>query len=337
MTEHILLPGIHLRQGFIHAAHLKCLKDWREEAIQRADDGDVAASICLQATLIDLVIDGKLCHDWLGVMDEHLLYNGAPLAYSEVFGKRLHKFEAQYKQSSVHSIHTRWWIEWVTNKDTINHDFFANFVLNKKQSDGLIYDLDISETTLRHRMKTELTMSMAMSAEILEKANKLTGNLPIELATSVVCPKKLPPLGFLSMEYFRLKALKILGYEHLFPVGIEGHIENSAEDLTVGWCDFSMKNKVDAYMGTAKRTQRDKPIHLPLVACQVSSLMDQIQGCEKKAMVERRYNEYCCHLNNNPMDIPAFQMRDIPIKFGADRTPIEVICASFLISQCKND
>jgi hypothetical protein len=31
------------------------------------------------------------------------------------------------------------------------------------------------------------------------------------------------------------------------------------------------------------------------------------------------------------LDIPAFQMRDIPIPFGADRTPIEVICASELM------
>jgi hypothetical protein len=35
------------------------------------------------------------------------------------------------------------------------------------------------------------------------------------------------------------------------------------------------------------------------------------------------------------MDIPAFQMRDIPINFGADKTPIEVICSSHLRSVIK--
>jgi hypothetical protein len=97
-----------------------------------------------------------------------------------------------------------------------------------------------------------------------------------------------------------------------------------------------MKAKVDAYMGTAKRTQRDRPIHSPLIACHVSFLLEKVQDAEKKNSLSQRLDTYACHLKNNPLDIPAFQMRDVPIPFGADKTPIEVICASFLITQCKS-
>lgn len=335
MTAHIFLPGILLQQGFVHPAYEQYLKNWLEEAIQRADNGDVASSVCHQATLIDLVLYGRPRHDWLGIMNEFLIHNEAPLAYSEVFGMRLHKFGNQYCQSTIHAIHTRWWIECLNNEVAVDHERFANLVLAKKQNDGLIYDRDISQTILRHRMKSELTMSMAMSAQILQAANKLTGNIPLELAINIVCPTKCPTLGYMSMEYFRLKALQILGHEALFPVGIDEHINACSEDMPVGWCDFAMKSKVDAYMGTAKRTQRDKPIHSPLIACHISYLLGKVEDAAKKNPISQRLAAYSCYLGGSPLDIPAFQMRDVPIRFGADLTPIEVICSSFLISRCQ--
>lgn len=96
-----------------------------------------------------------------------------------------------------------------------------------------------------------------------------------------------------------------------------------------------MKSKVDAYMGTAKRTQWDKPIHSPLIATHVAVLIGKVEDAAKRKSFERRLAAYACHLKDSPMDIPAFQMRDVPIRFGEDRTPIEAICSSFLISQCR--
>lgn len=335
MIQHILLPGLSLEKRVFDPAYKHYLEEWRERAIRRADIGDVAASICHQASLVDLVLFGKVLHDWVGIMDEFLMKDGTPLAYSETFGKRLHKFEDQYLQSTVHAIHTRWWIEKLVNGSAVDHDRFADLVLAKKQTDGLIYDRDVSETILRHRMKSELTMSMAMSAEILRASGKLSSKLAVELATNITSPTKCPIVGYMSMEYFRLKALNILGHEPLFPVGIEVHIEACADMLLVGWCDFSMKSKVDAYMGTAKRTQRDKPIHSPLIACYVSALLSKIQNETKKASFTKRLEDYACYLKSNPMNIPAFQMRDVPINFGDGITPIEIICASFLATQCR--
>jgi len=336
MIHHLILPGVRLAQGFLHPAFEQYLKSWREDAIQHAEVGDVAASVCHQATLIELVLFGKVRHAWHEIMDALLADNGKPVAYSEAFGRRLHKFGRQYLQTTVHAIHTRWWIESIVAPATVDHAAFANLILAKKQTDGLIYDADVSETILRHRMKAELTMSMAMAAEILEAAGLLTGNRPLELATNLVDPRKCPPCGYMSSEYFRLHALRTLGHENLFPAGIAEHIDACAEDLPVGWGDFAMKAKVDAYMGTVKRTQRDKPIHSPLTACHVVALVGMVPDAGMQATVSARIAEYARHLDRQPLDIPAFQMRDVAIPFGAGRTPIEAICASHLIARCQS-
>ncbi len=335
MTCHLMLPGIALEEGLLNPAFERYIKDWHEDAIVRADEGDAAASICHQATLIELVLYGKMRHGWHEIMDEFLTDNGRPIAYSQAFGARLHKFAGQYLQSTIHAIHTRWWIECLVNPATVDHAHYAHLILAKKRTDGLIYDADVSVTTLRHRMKSELTMSMAMSSEILAAAGMLTAPLCIELATNIVDPNKCPQLGYMTSEQFRLLALRNLGHENLFPVGIDDHIEACAEDLEFGWGDFAIKSKVDAYMGTAKRTSRDKPIHSPLVACHVAALADKVEDPAKKAAVKDKLVLYARFLAQNPLDIPAFQMRDVPIPFGADITPIEALCASHLIANCQ--
>lgn len=332
MAAHPMLPAVVIESGFSHPAFERYLREWRENAIAAADDGVVAASVCHQAVLIDLVLEGQIGHDWLSVMDDLLVCAGRPVAYSADYGKRLHKFEAQYLQSTVHSIHTRWWIETLSKPTGVDHGHFAAMILAKKRDDGLIYDADVSETILRHRMKAELSMSAAMGVEILSEAGLLTDALRAELATSLCDPRKVPPLGYMTSEQFRLAALRILGHEEQFPVGIGEHIEACEDGLEYGWGDFSMASKVDAYMGTAKRTARDKPIHSPLVACHVAVLSAKVNDAGKRAAIMDRLTAYARCLEENPRDIPAFQMRDVPIPFGADLTPIEAVCASWLIA-----
>jgi hypothetical protein len=333
MRRHLITAGVDLASVQLVPLHESYLRVWREHAIQQGDSGDISAAICLQGTLVDFILDGSPSHDWLGVMDEHLNYKGVPIAYSEKFSRRLHKFNAQYLQSSIHAIHSRWWIE-VNNELNVDHERYAGLILQKQQSDGLFYDRDISETNLRHRMKTELTMSALMALQILEMANKISGLKAIEHATNLSCPKKCPFLGYVSMEYYRLESLRILRHEKLMPADLLGTIAKCAEGLPVGWCDFAMTSKVDAYMGTAKRTQRDHAIHSPMIACYVRELIENDHSENKNPFTER-LELYKSHLKDNPMDIPAFQMRDVPIAFGADITPIEVICALELISKCR--
>ena len=332
MATHPILPGVVLEAGFSHPAFESYLREWRERAIVDADGGRAAASVCQQATLIDLVLDGRPTHDWISVMEDLLTVGNRPLAYSAGYGNRLYKFAGQFLQSTVHSTHTRWWIERLSRPEAVDHAKFADLILAKKGADGLLYDADVSPTILRHRMKAELSMSAVMGAEILSEAGKLTDALRTELATSLCDPRKVPPLGYMTSEQFRLAALRILGREEQFPVGIGAHIEACEVGLDRGWGDFSMASKVDAYMGTAKRTSRDKPIHSPLVACHVAILSAKVDDPTKRAAILDRLTTYARSLAENPLDIPAFQMRDVPIPFGADLTPIEAVCASHLIA-----
>lgn len=334
MTDHLLLPGVRLDPSTFSTPYGEYLKSWREKAISDAAAGDVAASQCLQAAFIDLVLWGRVKHDWLGIMDEHLIFEGNPLAYSEAYGTRLHGFANQYRQSTIHAIHTRWWIECL-HESEVDHARFADLISKKEQTDGLFYDLDVSATTLRHRMKSELTMSAAMSAQILRAAGKIVDDSALPYATSLTDQKKCPSLGYMGMEYFRLEALRLFGHETLFPVGIGDHIVSCADNLGYGWCDFAVHSKVDAYMGTAKRTGRDKPIHSPLTARHVAALTSKVESVELAGRIRDRYRDYANHLASNPMDVPAFQMRDVPIPFGADRTPIEIICASSIIREIR--
>jgi hypothetical protein len=136
----------------------------------------------------------------------------------------------------------------------------------------------------------------------------------------------------MTSEQFRLAALRILEREEQFPVGIGEHIDACTVGLDYGWGDFSIASKVDAYMGTAKRSARDKQIHSPLVACHVASLATKVEDTVEKSAIIDRLTAYAHQLDKNPLDIPAFQMRDVPIPFGADLTPIEAVCTSWLIA-----
>jgi hypothetical protein len=337
MAVHPIMPGMLLNTGFSHPAYDRYLHEWREQAIVEADAGRTAASVCHQATLIDLVLDGRLTHDWLSIMEDLLTDEiGRPLSYSVGFGGHLYKFGGQFLQSTVHSIHTRWWVERLAKPEAVDRDWFADLILAKKGSDGLIVDTDVSPTILRHRMKAELSMSAAMGVEILYDAGRLTEDLCSELATSICDPRKIPPLGYMTSEQFRLAALRTLDHEEQFPIGIGEHIKACEDGLDHGWGDFSMASKVDAYMGTAKRTSRDKPIHSPLVACHVAVLSAKVEDQRHRAEILNRLMIYSRNLAENPMDIPAFQMRDVPIPFGADLTPIEAICSSHLIANLQN-
>ncbi|MFA6198551.1 MAG: hypothetical protein WC734_05400 [Patescibacteria group bacterium] len=336
MPEHIITPQITLAPGFILPIHAAYLKEWRENAIQQADHGLAAASVCLQASLIDLVLDGHIRHDWLGIMEELLTVNDVPVAYSEQYGNQLYHFGGQYLQPTIHAIHTRWWIERQLRPNGIDHVRYSALLLNKRQTDGLIYDKDVSATMLRHRMKSELTLSMALAVEVIRSAGQLTPTLAEDLATDIVAPAKCPRLGYISMEYFRLRALLVLEHAELFPPGIGTIIAACADALPIGWCDFAISGKIDAYMGTAKRTARDKPIHSPLVSAQVETLLLRETDDAIRAAGSDRLAAYRSHLRTLPMDIPAFQMRDIPLPFGSDKTPIEAINASYHVSQCQN-
>jgi len=324
MSEHLFLPGGNLRKINLVPEHKKWLCSWLENIEINIENDIIASSECLQGAIVELAIHGKTKHDWVGIMEEYLSDgNGNPIAYSENYGRKLCSFN-QWLQTTVHSIHTRWWIERELNEDLISTRQYSSLLENFIQPNGWVYNPDVSCTGLRTRIQSEVMMSMAMSAEIFNFYNCLDdkkGKIEATISSK-------PLTKYLCTEFFRLKILDILGVTELAPKGLEGLIKSC--EAGMAYCDFNVSGKVDDYMGTAKRTTRDKSIQSPLISLHarfVSEFCDE----ETRKQVEQRLTDYGKHLEQYSFDIPAFKMRDIDIPFGSDITPIEIIAASVLI------
>ena len=76
---------------------------------------------------------------------------------------------------------------------------------------------------------------------------------------------------------------------------------------------------------------RDKAVHSSLAAVHASYLA---RFCDKETqkMVEKRTKDFGLHLRSNPLDIPAFTMRDLDVPFGTDVTPLEIVSSSFIVN-----
>ena len=168
-------------------------------------------------------------------------------------------------------------------------------------------------------------MSMAMGCEILTSVGRLSEYMEYFQATL----SSAPLTDFLSAEYFRLKSLALLQSLELAPVGVANVL--SACKTAQGFSEFAIESKVDDYMGTAKRTARDKPVPSPLVGLYANAI---VAFCENAVKTEMRnwLKAYSRHLQKEPFDIQAFQIRDEDISFGTSLSPLEIIAASFLIA-----
>jgi len=325
MTEHIFLSITRLEDLNILPEYNKWIQSWLESKYKEIDNGDVSSSSCMQGVLSEIILHGKPVSDWCGIMDEYLVdEDGKPLAYSEAYGKRLYYFN-QWKQNPIHAIHTKWWVEKICNRlENTKHEY-RKLIESNIQPSGWIYDPKVSNTGIRTRMKSELMMSMAMGVEILKYYNQTT-----KYSTRLLSTISFQALtGFVGAEYFRLRALDVLDSAKLAPAGIEHTIDSC--EAGRGYCDFSLENKVDDYMGTKKRVSRDKPVHSAISSLQVLYLSN-LCDLKNKQTIGIRLQEFGRYLKSKPFDLPAFRMRDIEIPFGTDLTPLEIIAASKIIS-----
>lgn len=322
MNEHLYLPNIKLNSITLLSEHKDWLISWMEDLEKEVNDERVSSSLCLQGSIIEMIIYGKLKTDWVGIMDEYLISSeGEPFAYSEEYGKLLYGF-SQWKQTTIHAVYNRWWIENLEkNKSEITKKM-GNIIKQYIQPNGWIYNPKVSPTGLRTRMKSELMMSMAMGIELLNKSNLLTKykkSFQATLSSEAFT-------GYMSAEFFRLKALEGINSIKFTPSGLEDIF--SGCEAGKGYCDFSLSVKIDDYMGTAKRTTRDVIIHSPLSSIQalyISSIIGK-----KYSDILNRLKSFGAHLKSNPLDIPTFKIRDVDIPFGTDKTPLEVISASYI-------
>jgi len=320
MIDHLFLPDVDLTNLCLHQNHRDWLVHWLEEADPHILDGDVSTSMCLQTAIIEIVVHGDLQRDWIEVFEDFLTDNdGIPLAYSEEFGKRLHKFDDQWRQHPVYASHARWWIENLMDGST---GIIADHLRDMMQDNGWVYNTAVSPTQLKTRMKSEFTMSLAMSLDIL-KAEE------INLDRFVATLSTYPSTDYLSSEYFRSYGLSILDKSHLAPAPVADIISNCEVDK--GYCDFNVDDKKDDYMGTDKRTERDDAVQSPIATLHARFLAKH-HGSDLRETVKVKAREFGNHLAKEPMDIPAFQIRDLPHPFGTSLSPLEVIGGSFLIS-----
>jgi hypothetical protein len=323
MTTHIFLPTLTLTELTLLPEHEMWLTAWLQGLETNIEAGDIAASMCLQGAISEIALHGTIRTDWIGVIDEYLMRDGKPIAYSEQYGKRLYQF-AQWIQTEVHPIHARQWIEKASELPT-SLDYTA-LIEELIQPSGWIYNPAVSPTGLRTRMKSEYLMSLAMGVEILSPSPILDRNREQFEATL----SAEPVTGYLSAEYFRQYALDVLNATNFAPATIDAVI-NSCE-VGEGYCDFDVRAKVDDYMGTAKRVGRDIPVHSALSSLHALSLSSLCDDAVQERVRERLRN-FSEHLRANPLDIQPFKMRDIDIPFGTGLSPLEVIAASGIIAR----
>jgi hypothetical protein len=326
MITHILLSEIDLTSTPLLPEHTQWLERWLREIEPDLEAGNVSSSLCLQGLLSELVVYKKIDRDWLSIFEDHLTdEEGYPLAYSKAYAKRLYKFANQWQQTPIHAIHTRWWIEKVLAQSSPSKDHFAGLIKRNIQRNGWIYNPTVSPTRTRTRMKSEYLMSFTMGVEILAFYEELTSYQQAFEAT--LSNEPLRP--YLSAEYFRITALTALDALNLAPMGLAQVIERC--EAGAGYCDFSIEDKRDDYMGTAKRVGRDVPLHSPLATLYAQHLSSFCES-DVQANISVRLSKFVQHIQKNPLDIPAFRIRDlIDIPFGTGISPLEVVAASALV------
>lgn len=325
MNSHILLPEADLSRLQMMPCHEEWLTDWFKKTEADLENGIVSTSLCLQGMLTETVLYGRCKRDWVEMLQSYLVDEaGEPLAYSEEYGKKLFGFN-QWKQTTVHAVHTHWWIRrrlGANDRELVHYgDLVSRFI----QPSGWIYNPQVSNTGVRTRMRSELMMSVAMGVEILSCHGSLEcyGTLCEGLLASE------PITYYLSAEYFRMRALGYLDAERLAPVEIPATI--CMCEAGEGYCDFSLQGKVDDYMGSAKRAGRDKASHSAILSLYARYLAEKC-GQDVRLAVVDRLGRLASHLKSTPLDIQAFRMRDIEVPFGTDISPLEVMAASFLVS-----
>lgn len=323
MIEHLFLPKITFDELELIEPHKEWLSKWLQDIVNNIEDGVVSSSLCLQGAISEKLVYQKLRTDWLGIIHEWLTdKQGKPLAYSEDFGKLLCNYN-QWKQTTVHSIHSQWWLHKLCGGEEREQGYVA-FVEDLIQPEGWIYNPSVSQTNTRTRMKSELMMSLAMGLEMMCSLKDISGQK--RLFESALC--SMPLTGYLSAEYFRLVALNHLGSNELAPVALSEVI--SSCEAGYGYCDFSLDSKVDDYMGSSKKTSRDQALHSAISCLHADYIADSIDGFDR-CTISNRLKNFGKYLLNNPFDIPAFIMRDIEVPFGTDISPLELVSASHLV------
>ncbi len=325
MINHIFIPEVDFSTLRLLPEHREWITEWLREVEKDIENGVVSSALCLNGLMAEILLYGRGQTNWQEILNKYLLdSNGGPLTYSEEYGKKLYRF-SQWKQTPVHAVHAHWWIEKFYGTKDEKLSTYSDLIKGFVQPNGWIYNPKVSPTGIRTRMKSELMMSLAMGLEILDSLDSLSEQKHVFEAVLSSAPMS----GYLSAEYFRLRSLQILNRIGLAPSCLSEVFEPCKAGE--GYCDFSVDSKVDDYMGTQKRTSRDKAVHSAISSLHAQHV-SRFCGEYIQISVGLRLKNFGRYLFTNPFDIPAFKMRDIDIPFGTELSPLEIMGASYITS-----
>lgn len=220
MLKHPVLPNVDLSALRLLDVHAEWLQAWLREIDTEVENGVVSSALCLQGLLSEVALYRQPRRHWAEVAEEYLTAaNGFPIAYSEKYGLKLHKFERLWEQVTVHAVYSRWWVE--SYYQTSASIDFGRLIETFIQPDGWIYNPSVSPTRFRYRMKSEYFMSLALGVEIL-KAAGFSADHQAQFESTISAH---PLTGYLSAEYFRLAALDQLNARRLAPAGLAAMLE----------------------------------------------------------------------------------------------------------------
>lgn len=116
--KNIFLPDIDLSSLMICDEYKDWLEKWLFELIENIEKEVISSSECIQGLLCEQLL-GISNMDWLQV-EQTLLRDedDKPLAYSVEFGKKLYKFDSQWKQMPIYAIYNSYWISKFYGVDT---------------------------------------------------------------------------------------------------------------------------------------------------------------------------------------------------------------------------
>lgn len=320
--EYIFLPLTSFDNIKLCDEYKDWLEKWLYELNENIEKEIISSSECVQGFIAEKILN-KNDIDWQEVEKNYLRdEKNMPMSYSKEYGKRLFKFESQWKQMPVHAVYNSFWLSKQYGLDTY---VYAEIIREFIQSSGWIYNPEVSNTQLRTRMRSELMMSMAMGVEILsEKGLEELEKNRIEAALASVSLT-----GYISAEYFRTLVLEKIERIYQIPEGIETMLKSC--EAGEGFSDFSLADKVDDYMGTQKRTKYDNVIHTPLISSMANYLGKLNE--DVNSYLKIRMKKYAEFLAENPMNIPSFKMRDIDYPFGTGITALEILAAASIVTK----
>jgi hypothetical protein len=321
VIDHLVLPcAADVDAGSLLPDYRAYLTKYLADLEARIDAELLASSELVAGCVADLWLNGKPSWAWVEIAAELLEHEHDALAYSRRFSEQLYGFGDQWRQADAHSIYARAWVELNTQGEF--EPRWRDQMSALIQPSGWIFNPRVSPTTLRHRMRSEQFMQLAMGASLL------VGGMSDATRDAITAAAvSFPTTSYVSAEYFRFRTLQLVDRLEQMVVGTPDVLKQVK--TIPGFSDFSLASKTDAYMGTAKRTQRDVVIFSPI--CTLYAL--ELATALEIDLPDEAWTDAAQYLRAKPLDIPAFRMRDLTAPFGDSVTAHEIIAAAILVDE----